>query len=194
MLGGLSMKNQGNSMNIGAHEMMECHEVLTCTVNTINQFQLYQPYCQDQELKNILQNQLSFMTNEYNVLVKALQQKNNIGQIPNVKPNMNGTPIYGVSLNAVPEAPNASINQMNDRDISAGMLGSHKAGAAFKMHAALECTDPEMREMMTQSAKNCADQAYETWSYMNNKGYYQVPIFDQTTTLAMMNSHQQSSF
>ena len=58
------MQSQMNQVNIGAHEIMDCHEVLCSTINGINLFQLYQPYCQDQELKNILQNQLSFMTND----------------------------------------------------------------------------------------------------------------------------------
>jgi spore coat protein CotF len=184
-----------NQVNIGAHEIMDCHEVLCNTINGINLFQLYQPYCQDQELKNILQNQLSFMTNEYNSLVNALQHKVNINRLPNVKMNMNMnfSPSYGIGSNPVPEAPNASINQMNDRDISSGMLGCHKTGAVQKMHAALECTDSQIREMMIQSAKNCADQAYEIWSYMNNKGYYHVPTFDQTTTQTMINSYQPSS-
>ncbi|WP_197089633.1 spore coat protein [Bacillus sp. SA1-12] len=187
------MQNQMNQINIGAHEMMECHEVLSSMINGINHFQLYQQYCQDQELKNILNNQLSFMTNEYNTFVNVLQQKSNIGHLPSVKSQVNVSPTYGVSSNAVPEGPNASINQINDRDISSGMLGCHKAGAVFKMHASLECTDPQIREMMIQGAKNCADQAYETWGYMNKKGYYQVPTFDQTTTRSLMNSYQPSS-
>lgn len=179
-----------NQVNIGAHEIMECHEVLSCMINGINQFQLLQPYCQDQNLRNILQNQLSFMTNEYNSFVNTLQQKGTSGQLQSVGTNRNTTPMYGIKMNGVPEAPNASINQLSDRDIAALMLGTHKSGAVMKMHASLEITDSQMREMMLQSAKNCADQAFETWSYMNQKGYYQVPTFDQTTTRAMINSYQ----
>ncbi len=179
-----------NQVNIGAHEIMECHEVLSCMINGINQFQLLQPYCQDQNLRNILQNQLSFMTNEYNSFVNTLQQKGTSGQLQSVGTNRNTTPMYGIKMNGVPEAPNASINQLSDRDIAALMLGTHKSGAVMKMHASLEITDSQMREMMLQGAKNCADQAFETWSYMNQKGYYQVPTFDQTTTRAMINSYQ----
>ncbi|MDQ0227434.1 spore coat protein [Metabacillus niabensis] len=187
------MQNQMNQQAIGAHEILDCHEVLMCTINGINQFQLFQQYCQDQELKNILQNQLSFMTSEYNTILQAVQQKANIGQLPSVKANMNFTPSYGIKQGGVPEIPNASVNHMNDRDVSSCMLGLHKSSAVMKMQAALECTDSGLREMMIQSAKNCADQAYEVWSYMNKNGYYQVPTFDQTTTNAIMNSYQPSS-
>ncbi|PGT91628.1 coat protein F [Bacillus sp. AFS040349] len=169
---------------------MECHEILSCMVNAINQFQLLQPHCQDQYLQNILQNQLSFMTNEYNAVVNALQQKANVGSLPSVKSNIGATPTYGMNRNSVPESPNASINQLNDKDISSAMLGTHKASAVSKMHAALEFTDSKLREIMIQGSKNCADQAYETWNYMNQRGYYQVPTFDQTTTKALLNSYQ----
>ncbi|MDQ0230027.1 spore coat protein [Metabacillus malikii] len=182
-----------NNKQLGAHEMLECHEVLMCAINGINQFQLYQPYCQDEELKNILQNQLSFITNEYNTLVNALKQRMNIGTLPEVKTNSNFTPQYGLNAQAVAEIPNASVNQMNDRDVSASMLGFHKSSGIMKMHAALECTDVHIREMLIQSAKNCADQAYEIWSYMNKQGYYQVPTFDQMTSNTLMNSYQPSS-
>lgn len=180
-------------VQLGAHELIEINEVLSCMVNSINQFQIYKPYCQDQELKNILENQLSFMTNEYNSIVITLQQKTSKNQLPNVEQRMDVTPIYGVNKNTVPEAPNASINQLNDRDISSTMNGSHKALAVLKMQAALECTDSQIREMMIQSSKNCADQAYETWTYMNKKGYYQVPVFDQAISKSMINGFQQSS-
>lgn len=179
-----------NQVNIGAHEIMECHEVLSCMINGINQFQLLQPHCQDQNLKNILQNQLSFMTNEYTTFVNALQQKANQNQLQSVQTTFKTTPMYGIKMNSVPEAPNASVNQLNDRDVASLMLGTHKSGAVVKMHASLELTDSQLREMMIQSAKNCADQAYETWMYMNQNGYYQVPTFDQATTNAMINSYQ----
>lgn len=181
---------QMNQVNIGAHEIMECHEVLSCMINGINQFQLLIPHCQDQNLKNILQNQLSFMTNEYTTFVNTLQQKGSQGQLQSVQNSFKATPTYGIKMNGVPEAPNASVNQLNDRDISALMLGTHKSSAVVKMHAALELTDSQMREMLVQSSRNCADQAYETWMYMNQNGYYQVPTFDQATTKAMINSYQ----
>lgn len=186
----ITLQSQMNQVNIGAHEVLESHEILSCMIDGINQFQLLQPHCQDQNLKNILQNQLSFMTNEYNTVVNALQQKTNIGQLPTVKTTMNTTPTYGMNRNSVPESPNASINQLNDRDISSIMLGIHKASAVSKMRAALEFTDSQLREMMIQGSKNCADQAFETWSFMNQRGYYQVPTFDQQTTKAIVNSYQ----
>ena len=60
---------------LGAHEAMEVHEVLTCGINTINQYQLLRPHVKDQQLAQILDKQLSFITQEYNGLVQAAQLK-----------------------------------------------------------------------------------------------------------------------
>lgn len=173
---------------IGAHELMEIHEVLSDTIDGINQFQLYQPHCKDPELQNILQNQINFMTNEYNSMVQMLRNKSqqNIGTYRTAK---SVNPAYGMS-GSTPETPNSSIDQMNDHDVASGMLGCAKASATLRMHAALECSDREFRNMLVQGAKNCAEQAYEIWQYMNQKGFYPVPTFQQNTAQAIMNQYQ----
>jgi spore coat protein CotF len=95
-----------------------------------------------------------------------------------------------MSAAASSERPNASMNQMNDQDVASGMLGCAKASATMRMHAALECPDPELRNLLVQGAKNCADQAYETWQFMNGMGYYQVPTLQDMTAKTMMNHYQ----
>lgn len=181
--------NMMNQESIGAGETLQYHEVLCNTINGINQFQLYQPYCQDPELKNILQNQLTFMTSEYNAMVQALQNKGNVSSIPPVDVNKQFAPSYGMSPSS-PEQPNNSLNQMNDRDVASGMRDYSKASAIMRTYAALECSDPQLRDMMSQGAKNCIDQAYETWVYMNKNGYYRIPIFDQTTMNTLLSTYQ----
>ncbi|HEU5138638.1 MAG TPA: spore coat protein [Bacillales bacterium] len=177
----------------GAHEMMEIHEVLTDTIDGINQFQLYAAYCQDPQLQNILQNQIRFMTDEYNQMLQTV--KNHSEMRSDYRMMQNTTPAYGMN-NAgagTAEMPNTSTQQMNDHDISSGMLGCAKASATLRMHAALECGDPEIRDMMVQGAANCADQAYETWTYMNNNGYYQVPTLPEQAERTIMNGYQPAS-
>lgn len=173
----------------GAHELMEVHEVLTDTIDGINQFQLYQPHCQDPQLQNILQNQLGFMTNEYNQMVAAVQKHGAQRNVPTMRQADQTAPMYGMSSATASEAPNASMRQMNDRDISSGMLGCSKSSATMRMHGALECADPQLRHLLVQGAKNCADQAYETWQYMNGKGYYQVPTLQENTAQSVLNHY-----
>ncbi|MDD3653164.1 MAG: spore coat protein [Desulfotomaculaceae bacterium] len=172
--------------NLGAHEVMELHEVLTDTIDGINQFQLYRPHVQDPQLGSILDNQIRFMTQEYNSMVQAISQQGKSESIP-YRTIKNVSPSYGLK-NPQPQAPNTSVNEMDDRDIASGMLGCHKASATLKMIASLEIADPNLRRMMQQSAINCSEQAYETWNYMNQKGYYQVATMKDMTTQTMLNS------
>lgn len=166
--------------DLGAHEVMEIHEVLTDTIDGINQFQLYRLHVQDPQLRTILDNQIQFMTQEYNNMVQTLNQQGRGHAVPYRLPRST-SPTYGLN-NPQPQAPNTSMNEMDDRDVASGMLGCHKASASFRMIASLECADPQLRRMVQQGAINCSEQAYEVWQYMNQKGYYQVPTMKATTT------------
>lgn len=89
---------------------------------------------------------------------------------------------------AIPNAPNISPDEMDDRDVASGMLGCHKASASLRMIASLEFADPTLRRMLQQGAINCSEQAFEVGNYMNQKGFYQVPTMKQMTTSTMINS------
>ena len=175
----------------GAHEVMEVHEVLSDTIDGINQFQLYRPHTRDQQLRGILDKQIQFMTQEYNNMVQAINQRG-MGQAVPYRPVRNANPVYGLD-NPGTLTPNSSPNEMDDRDVASGMLGCHKASATMRMIAALECADPELRRMIQQGAINCSEQAYEVWQYMNQKGYYQVPTMKEMTTSTMMNTYSSAN-
>ncbi|WP_204524690.1 spore coat protein [Litchfieldia alkalitelluris] len=180
------------NQQLGAHELMEIHEVLCDTIDGINQFQLYLPHCQDQQLQNILQNQINFMMNEYNAMVGMLGNKTSGANLGSINTRSNFSPTYGLD-NPSSNQPNTSMTQMDDRDVASGMLGCAKSSAVLRMHASLECADPEIRNSMIQGSKNCADQAYETWQYMNSKGYYQVPTLKDTTAQTFAGMYQPAS-
>ncbi|WP_274651417.1 spore coat protein [Paenibacillus humicola] len=171
----------------GAHEVMEVHEVLSCEIDAINNFQLYRPHVKDQQLAHMLEHQLQFMMNGYQSFVQMLNGQGMAQAVPYRAPK-NANPVYGLRQPG-PVAPNTSAEQIDDRDIACGMLGAHKSAAAKKMMAALECADPQIRGMVQQSANNCAELAYETWQYMNQKGYYQVPTMKEVTTQTMLNAY-----
>lgn len=172
---------------LGAHEMMQLHEVLTSTIDGINQFQLYRPHVKDTQLRSILDNQISFMTQEYNNMVQTISYQGRGESIPYRKVK-NVSPSYGLK-NPSPNAPNVSPDEMDDRDVASGMLGCHKASAHLRNMASLECADPTIRRMLQQGSINCGEQAFEVWHYMNQKGFYQVPTMKQMTTTNMINSY-----
>ncbi len=167
---------------------MEMHEVLCETINCINTFQLFQQHVTDPSLRQILDRQLDFLNNEYSNMVNTLHTQGRSQAVP-YRAQKGGTPKYGLRQPA-PEAPNASVQQLDDRDIAACMLSSAKCSATTRMHAALECADPTLRNMLLQAAQNSAEMAYETWNFMNQKGYYQVPTMMPQTTQTMINVYQ----
>jgi spore coat protein CotF len=171
---------------LGAHELMQLHEVLTDTIDGINQFQLYRPHVKDQQLRTILDNQTNFMVQEYNNMVQTLNNQGRGQAIP-YRAIKNVSPSYGLK-NPAPNAPNISPAEMDDRDVASGMLGCHKSSATMRTMASLECSDPTLRHMLQQGSINCSEQAFEVWNYMNQKGYYQVPTMQQMTTNTMINS------
>lgn len=178
--------------NLGAHEIMEIHEVLTDTIDGINQFQLYRPHVKDPQLGSILDNQVNFMNQEYNNLI-GLVNRQGMSQGGQYRAPKNFSPTYGLN-NPQAQAPNSSMNQMDDQDVASGMLGCHKASATLRIHAALECADPMIRGAIEQGALSCSAQAQEVWQYMNQKGFYQIPTMKQMTTDTMINAYSSSNF
>jgi len=171
---------------LGSHEIMELHEVLTDAVDGINQFQLYKPHVKDPQLNTILDNQLNFMVQEYNNMVQTVSHHTR-GEVIPYRKVKNVRPSYGLK-NPSPITPNNSAEEMDDRDVASGMLGCNKASSSLMMKASLEFADPTLRRMLQQGAINCSEKAFEVWNYMNHKGYYQVPTMKQMTTNTMINA------
>jgi spore coat protein CotF len=174
--------------NLGAHEVMELHEILSETVTGINTAQLYNEHCQDPQLKGLVNKQLEFMTNEYNSMVNTISQHGFQEAVP-YRVSNNYSPTYGLR-NPSSQTPNMSASHVDDQDVASALLGIHKTSASKRMTGSLECSNPQLRRMLVQGAINCADQAYDVWQYMNSKGYYQVPTMQQNTTDTLINTYQ----
>ncbi|MFT4414733.1 spore coat protein [Fredinandcohnia humi] len=172
---------------LGAHEMLEVHEVLQSTIDGINLFTLYQPLVKDTDLAQLLNHQLGFMRHEYNKFVSNFGSITESVRSYGVNTNVN--PVYGIRTPA-PQQPNMNPTQIDDRDIAAGMLGFHKRGAKMKLNAALECADPELKVMLVESSNNCVYQAFDVWTYMNKRGMYQVPTFTNDVSNTMLGMYE----
>ncbi|MGD8188641.1 spore coat protein [Brevibacillus ginsengisoli] len=165
----------------GAHEVIELHDVLTNTINTIHTFQLYLQSIQDSSLRQIALNQLRFMTVEYNELVHFVH---GLAAGKTISYHSFGDWTTGVNQGNV---PNALTNvhspyrnhSMSDIELASCMLTLHKASATMRMHAALECADFKIRQLTLQGAANCAHQAYEVWDYIHSHDHYPVPSVNE---------------
>ncbi len=175
---------------LGAHETMELHEILNGTIDGINLFQLYRPHVRDRELQTILEKQLQFMNHEYNNIVETVN-KHQVNRATPYRSPKNFSPDYGLK-NPPSHEPSQPKGDLDDRDVSYGMMRCHKAGANMRMSASLEFADPSIRRMVQQCAVNCSEQAYEIWQYMNKKGYYQVPTMKDMTTNTVIGTYTRS--
>ncbi|QHT59833.1 spore coat protein [Paenibacillus lycopersici] len=179
--------------NLGAHETMELHELLSASVSNIHTMQLYRPHIQDQRLAQIADKQLQFAIQEYNHCVQSAQQLAGQLQVMNAGPQSSaygmpraGAPVYGLDH----PAPIGPDNRIDDRDVAFALLNLHKSSATMKIIAALECANPQLRANLQQGAVNCSEQAYEIWQYMNQAGYYQVPTMKEITTETTLGAYQ----
>ncbi|MFS0638597.1 spore coat protein [Mesobacillus foraminis] len=160
---------------LGAHEVLELHEVLEETVSAIHQFRLYQPHVQDDDLRTLISTQLTFMLSEYDYLVSLSESISNTKGEVYKRHNPKVDPVYGLDGPHM-IYPKPSLPQMTDRDVASGMLQALKSGAVMKKRASLEIASRPLRDALQQASQNCSEQAYEVFLYMNRRGYYQVPI------------------
>lgn len=175
----------------GAHEIMEANEVMTSTMDSIHTFELFRQHVSDPQLGQILDRQIRFMEKEYNDMVSYMT--NHRGVTPDVYHSRSNPSIkYGLRSPS-PVSPHEHVHgghRLSDRDVASAMLGKTKCGASLKMMAALECADPQLRHMIMQGAISCAEQSYEIFTYMNQKGMYQVPTMQHRTQNNFMNTFQ----
>ena len=184
--------NMPLSMNHGAHEVLDVHEVLSASIGALNTFIFLRPHVQDQELLNILDRQYAFMLDEYNITAECFKT----GQDPShptrsYKMQMGNDSKYGLTPGQ-PKKPMQSANEINDGIISGWLLSCHKARSTGKTAAALESTNPVVRRVLQDSIPNCIEMAYELSLYQNKKGYYQIPQLSQADMQAMLNMYGQA--
>lgn len=190
-----SQATQGNmplSMNHGAHEVLDVHEVLHASISAMNTFIFFRPHVQDQELMNILDRQYAFMLDEYNITAECFKT----GQDPShptrsYKMQMGNDTNYGLTPGE-PKKPMTSANEINDGIISGFLLNCHKMASTGKTTAALESTNPVVRRVLQDSIQNCIEMAYEISLYQNKKGLYQVPQLSAADMQTMLNMYGQA--
>lgn len=175
--------------NHGGHELFDAHEVISCLISMLDQYQIYDQYVKDPELKSILQRQSSFVTQMYNTVVESFQT----GQDPTIptqqyKMTQSNNVLYGL-MPGQPKKPNQSINELSDQGLSAYMLGHTKSLSSLLAMTALEMTNPVLRRVIADSVPNFIEMSYEIFLYQNKHRYYQVPQLMEQDMNAMLTSY-----
>jgi spore coat protein CotF len=175
--------------NHGGHELFDAHEVIAGLISMLDQYQMYDQYIKDSELKAILQHQSVFVTQMYNTIVESFQT----GQDPTIptqqyQMNQNNNVLYGIKPGQ-PKKPNQSINEISDQGLSAYMLGNTKSLSSLLAMTALEMTNPVLRRIIADSVPNFIEMSYEIFLYQNKHGYYQVPQLMEQDMNLMLTSY-----
>lgn len=179
-------------MPYGAHETMEVHEILNEKINLINHFGVYRQQCQDPALEQMLHRHLQTAIDSYNQLVSYTHDYMRVPQYnePNTMArNIRPQNVHYGLQNAQPQSPKMQ-GSFNDQQITSAMLSSHKNSAKNSLSAALECADPNVRQLLMNSSIICTNQAYEVFMYLNQKGMYQVPTMEADTARYYLHSYQ----
>ncbi|WP_413363492.1 spore coat protein [Lysinibacillus sp. 3P01SB] len=183
---------QTMSMNHGAHEILDVHEVLSASIGALNQCVLMRDQIQDPELLAIVDRQYAFMLDEYNITMEAYKTGHD-PKHPTKTYNMqmSNDVKYGLTPSE-PKKPIQSASEVNDAILSGALLTMHKTAAVGKTQAALESTNPVVRRVLQDSVPNCVEMAYEVSLYQNKRGIYQVPQFAQNDMNTMLNMYGQA--
>lgn len=183
------MQNQGYQQNRqkgpvtynhGGHEVNDMHEVLTSMTGVIEQYAMFRDQIKDPELLTMLNNQCTFMEDEYNMLVQAFST----GQDPAhgtkryQMSQSNESIIYGLKPTQ-PKTPKRSTSEFTDECYSGFMLGLMKSMASGKTMAAIEVANPVLRRVLQDSIPNCIEMCYEIAIWQNKKGFYQIAQYSQ---------------
>lgn len=172
----------------GGHELMDVHEVLSCTISTLDQYLLYKQHIKDPELLDILNRQHQFIQDQYNLLTECFKSGMNPSHhTARYAMTQSNDVVYGLTPSQ-PRKPKMDASEIGDKCISNYMLGLMKAGAGEMTKAALEVTNPVVRRVIADSVPNYIEMAYEIFQYQNKHQYYQVARLDQQDMEAIINS------
>jgi len=176
----MSTMNTMNSMTqLGAHEVMELHEVLNDAIHGLNTMHLYRPYARDPQLQTMMDNHIQQCMMEYNNLVQMAQQfgasqaMSSGGQ--KMMQRMNQTRRMGQSGMTTSMG---SLNQMNTMNQTSSMSTMNQAGQTSPSSQANPSYQPTygLHNPQTQAPAESSDQ-----------------IDDADVTLCIVNCHKQSA-
>ncbi|WP_051382242.1 MULTISPECIES: spore coat protein [Sediminibacillus] len=175
-------------MNAPAHELLETQEALRTKAAEIEQHGFFANQCNDQQLKGMLTRHQQQMITAYQQGVNLMQGKN--VQLAHQYPNFQAVNTMPGMQQNNSSAPSVNTQSLSDQTMATLALNAHKAGAMMGMQWANECVDPQLRSYHVNGANLCQEMAYEMWSWMNQKGYYQPAQFNSQQTSTMAASFQ----
>src|SRR5699024_5361140 len=132
--------NTPPQMQFGGHELMEVHEAIGTVTATLEHYVLYDQYIQDQELKEIVERQRTFVTQMYNTILDTLKS----GKDPAAPTQTNEKQennLITISLTpSAPKTPITSASQNHEQCTSSRILRQVQGIASHFTPTALEAS------------------------------------------------------
>nr|WP_245676677.1 spore coat protein [Bacillus solimangrovi] len=181
--------DQLTDVGFGGHEVFDVQEVIAGLISLLDQYQMYEQYIQDTELKRILQHQTAFLTHMYNSIIDCFKKnRKTISPIEKYEMTLNVNVTFGIKPSQ-PLKPNQSVSELSERGLSAYMLGHTKSLASLFAMTSLEMPNPMMRRIIANNVSNLIEMSYEIFLYQNKYGYYQVPQLKEQDLNYILNSY-----
>jgi spore coat protein CotF len=177
-------------MQLAAHEAHDLHELTLSCVNSITNMALFLSQVQDQELKSLIQGHFDYHVKDYNMKVEYLSKADGPTSTLQVPPLNSTLPNYTEPMtNNQPITPRTQLTSLNDREIgTAYMLTLKRSGREYAW-AAMEASNPGIREFLEDAFRMSSRHAYDVWQWMVKKGYYPLEAADQTTMSTVGNMY-----
>jgi spore coat protein CotF len=171
-------------MPFGARETLETHEMLNELKIGIEHLAYYARHCADQGIKSVLEHQTTMMMSTYDRLLSYTHDYNAAEgrPAPYERPNVSPQDIqYGLRQPTEQQIQVGGGGGFPSAQLGAYAIVIHKNSARNLMNAALECADPNVRDILLNGAASCANQAYELFIVLNRQGDYQIPTMRDHT-------------
>ncbi|MHA0857738.1 spore coat protein [Paenibacillus sp. CMAA1364] len=183
----MGMQNQ--NMQRAGKEVLDVHDVLTCTVAVLDQMVMYKTMVQDQELLSMIDRQYNFILSQYNLTAECFTTGHKPSQDTAKYMMQESTDqiIYGLKPGQ-PKTPAQSANEIKEEHISGFMLGNLKAATSHMTVTASEATNPVIRRVIASQIENYLEMAYEVFLYQNKHGYYQLAELTQSDAQQLLNA------
>ena len=113
--------------------------------------------------------------NQFSTGAQMTAQPYSTGQYTSSSMYTTGTTGMGTATTPPLATQGMPTTAVNDKMIAEGALLFHKCSADTNTRAALESSEPHLRGALTNMARNCIEMSYEIYTYMAQRGWYQLP-------------------
>ncbi|GJM70507.1 coat protein F [Paenibacillus macerans] len=154
---------------LGAHEVMEVHEILSNEISGLNAMMLYRPYVKDQQLQMMMNHQMQACTMDYNQLVQLAQQTGASQAVP-----ARGQKTVAHASGAMATSGGTMPTGGGTMSTSGGTMGTHETMPNYASSSYQPMYG--LRQPETQTPAQSTDQ-----------------LDDADVALALLNCHKQSA-